>query len=428
MEKTDSCSVTTQLNRDCHCVGVDEGRLRDTLEEDLGQTGLWPRLLATHPHLFALTPVFVSHAHLDQMHAVVHACEAVIRNDAYRERVLSAASEIARADRGPRGAFLGYDFHVGQDGPKLIEINTNAGGALLGLYLANAQRACCVEVKNLLGCSDDFPRLQQVLVDMLRDEWRHQRPTGELRHVAIVDESPTEQFLYPELQLYQRLFERSGMRVTIADPADLVFRHGALYAGIEVVDLVYNRLTDFYLESLPCQALREAYVTGGVVVTPNPHTHALHADKRNLALLSDPSLLRDWGIDETSVKTLAAGVPQTTRVTKENAEELWAQRKTLFFKPASGYGSRGAYRGAKLTRRVWQSILESEYIAQRLIAPSERQLLIEGQPRTLKLDVRCFVYDDDVQTVGARLYQGQTTNMRTEGGGLASVFTTPVGT
>jgi uncharacterized circularly permuted ATP-grasp superfamily protein len=217
------------------------------------------------------------------------------------------------------------------------------------------------------------------------------------------------------------------MRVTIADPADLVFRDGALYAGSDVVDLVYNRLTDFYLESEPCHALREAYEKGGVVVTPNPHTHALYADKRNLVLLSDPALLRQWGISEAAVETLAAGVPQTTRVTEDNADELWAQRKTLFFKPASGYGSRGAYRGAKLTRRVWQSIRESDYIAQRLIAPSERQLLIEGQPRTLKLDVRCFVYDDDVQTVGARLYQGQTTNMRTEGGGLASVFTTPVG-
>ena len=41
----------------------------------------------------------------------------------------------------------------------------------------------------------------------------------------------------------------------------------------------------------------------------------------------------------------------------------------------------------------------------------------------LKLDVRCYVYDGAVQLVASRLYQGQTTNFRTEGGGFAPVFT-----
>ena len=27
------------------------------------------------------------------------------------------------------GFFMGYDFHLGPDGPRLIETNTNAGGA-----------------------------------------------------------------------------------------------------------------------------------------------------------------------------------------------------------------------------------------------------------------------------------------------------------
>ena len=31
---------------------------------------------------------------------------------------------------------------------------------------------------------------------------------------------------------------------------------------------------------------------------------------------------------------------------------LWNSRKHLFFKPAKGYGSKAAYRGDKLTRRV----------------------------------------------------------------------------
>jgi hypothetical protein len=40
----------------------------------------------------------------------------------------------------------------------------------------------------------------------------------------------------------------------------------------------------------------------------------------------------------------------------------------------------------------------------------------------LKFDVRDYAYDGAVQWVAARLYQGQTTNFRTPGGGFAPVY------
>ena len=97
----------------------------------------------------------------------------------------------------------------------------------------------------------------------------------------------------------------------------------------------------------------------------------------------------------------------------------------MFFKPNWGFGSRGAYRGAKLTRKTWASILDADYVAQELVPPSERLLIVDGDQQSMKLDVRCYVYDGDIQLLGARLYRGQTTNFRTDGGGLAAVFTTP---
>ena len=42
--------------------------------------------------------------------------------------------------------------------------------------------------------------------------------------------------------------------------------------------------------------------------------------------------------------------------------------------------------------------------------------------KDLKLDLRNYVYQGRVQLVAARLYQGQTTNFRTPGGGFAPVF------
>jgi uncharacterized circularly permuted ATP-grasp superfamily protein len=122
---------------------------------------------------------------------------------------------------------------------------------------------------------------------------------------------------------------------------------------------------------------------------------------------------------------LMSSVPTTELVTRENADDLWARRRKLFFKPIWGHGSRGTYKGAKLTKKTWASILAADYIAQELVPPSERLIVIDGDRRSMKLDVRCYTYDGQIQLLGARMYRGQTTNFRTDGGGLAAVFTAP---
>ena len=190
----------------------------------------------------------------------------------------------------------------------------------------------------------------------------------------------------------------------------------------EPVELVYNRLTDFYLEEPAHAALRAAYEAGAVVLTPHPRAHALYADKRNLITLSHDDTLAALGVPAEARAILLAGVPRTESVTPERAEALWAERRKLFFKPAAGYGSKAAYRGDKLTRRVWQEILRGDYVAQALVAPSERRLEIDSAETDLKLDVRAYVYGGVIQLVAARLYEGQTTNFRTPGGGFAPVF------
>lgn len=114
------------------------------------------------------------------------------------------------------------------------------------------------------------------------------------------------------------------------------------------------------------------------------------------------------------------GVARTHLVSRADAERLWGERRRFFFKPARGYDSKAAYRGDKLTRRVWEEILSGDYVAQEMVAPSERGI---AQGTTLKVDVRNYVYEGAVQLLAARLYQGQTTNFRTAGGGFAPVLT-----
>ena len=178
---------------------------------------------------------------------------------------------------------------------------------------------------------------------------------------------------------------------------------------------------DFSLDRPEHEALRAAYLDNAVVVTPNPHVHALYADKRNLALLSDIATLCDWGLPPTMAEDLT-GVPHTVVVTSDNAAQLWERRKTLFFKPVSGYGSKGVYRGDKITKGVWAEVIEGGYVAQDFAAPGERMVKLDGTPEPRKTDVRLYVYDGQLLLTAARLYQGQATNFRTAGGGFAPVF------
>ena len=413
------------LNRECYCVSLDQEALRRELAAQLGAREASEPLLETHPHLFASLPVFVSRRHVRRMAEIIAAVEAVVAKAAYRNTVLQWAPPIAGFEPGSRGVFLGYDFHLGPAGPQLIEINTNAGGALLNAMLGRAQQACCKAIESLVPSPDEFVAFEADIIAMFRHEWRLQRSSGELARVAIVDEHPHEQYLYPEFLLFQQLFRRNGIDAVIADPAELTLRGGAIWHNCQRLDLVYNRLTDFALAAPANAALRDAYLSGKVVLTPHPRAHALYADKRNLSVLTDAARLHAWGIDDAVVNTLVSGIPRTRVVNSADADELWSDRRKLFFKPATGFGSKAAYRGDKLTKRVWEDVLAGNYVAQAFVPPSERQIRDAASPLALKLDVRNYVYNGALQLLAARLYQGQTTNFRTPGGGFAPVFTSP---
>lgn len=415
------------LNRACNCRTLDPDALRRQLEIDPQLTGMYAQILRDRPSMFSSTAVFISPQQYRSIADTIAAIERVVQLPSYRQRVLAEAPAIARTAGGARGVFMGYDFHLGLQGPQLIEINTNAGGPLLNLILARAQHACCRAMDAAMHPVARARLPEPDYVAMMREEWHLQHPERPLGRIAIVDDDPAGQYLLPEFQLFERLFQAAGIAAVVADPSELSLRSGVLYHASGPVDMVYNRLTDFYLDEPRHAELREAYRSGAVVLTPHPQAHALYANKHNLVMLSDAAVLASLGADAATCSQILAGVPHTQVVSRANAEELWAQRRQLFFKPAWGYGSKAAYRGDKLTKRVWDEILDADYVAQALVPPSERTVEIEGGDTGLKFDVRAYVYAGNVQLLAARLYAGQTTNFRTQGGGFAPVFVVPEG-
>lgn len=415
-----SPAQSQHVNESCACKSLDRPALRAALRAQQPASAALENLPDTHPHLFADTPVYVSQLDIEAMLETVTAIERVAALPGYADLVAARAPSIAGADPGPRGAFMGYDFHLSGQGPRLIEINTNAGGAFLNGIACDAQRLCCDEMRiaGHIACPDD---LSERIIDMFREEWWRQRGDGAPGLTAIVDDEPERQYLYPEFLLAEALFAGHGLPAVVADPTAFSHRDGRLWIDDRPVDMVYNRLVDFDLSQPRHEALRAAYVAGDVVVTPNPHHHAWLADKRNLVTLSDGALLQALGV-EARDRDILARIPRTRFVTAETAEAMWARRAELFFKPAAGHGGKAVYRGDKLTRKVWASIVSGGYVAQERVAPSERVVAL-GEARTRhKVDVRLYTYGGELLLAAARLYQGQTTNFRTPGGGFAPVM------
>lgn len=413
-------ALAGNFNQTCFCITLDRKALAAALQSAAGERAFYDVHIASRPHLFSDVPVFLPEADRAAMMAIAGAIETLASTERYTNSVLAWAPEIAQHDFGPRGALMGYDFHLGSGPPRLIEINTNAGGAFLNAVGARAQLACCDAVQPFISVSD-ASTFDRAVVAMFEAEWQRQRSTLRPRTIAIIDDEPKAQYLYPEFLLAERLFQASGIEAMVTDPSELAFVEGKLIARGREIDLVYNRLVDFSLSEPTHAVLREAYLANAVVLTPNPRNHAVLAHKKNLTILSDSALLESWGVSPSILKALSS-IPRTVSVTPGNSSELWANRKRLFFKPTSGHGGKAVYRGDKLTRSVWEEILQADYIAQELVAPGERQILLDGTAQTLKTDVRLYTYNGMMLLAAARLYRGQTTNFRTAGGGFAPVF------
>ena len=81
---------------------------------------------------------------------------------------------------------------------------------------------------------------------MFQREWELQHRTGVPKRIAIVDDRPAEQYLDPEFILAQRFFQKHGIDAMIADGRQLRYEHSQLLTEGQPVDLVYNRLVDFF--------------------------------------------------------------------------------------------------------------------------------------------------------------------------------------
>ena len=359
-----------------------------------------------YPYFFANANVHLSLENKKAITDFIQTCFVVFQHPLYQQMLnLNDSFHF-----NTHGVLAAFDFHLTKEYPQLIEINTNAGGAFLNCALLSS-----------LNKNQQAQNLSDKIVASFQQEWQlfnlnqnNNQNNPPLKTIAIVDENPKEQFLYPEFLLAQNLFEEKGIQTWIADPSEFSILNDSLVLNHQKIDLIYNRLTDFNFNHFPL--LKKAYIEKKALFTPSPYHYHLTAQKDNLLILFNSKNWEQWNLNENQQNNLKNMIPPLFKV---DSEDFWQKRKQFFFKPFCGFGSKAVYRGDKLTKKVFEEILKNNYVAQQFVAPSTHEVWVDNQMQIMKADIRAYVYQNEVLHFAARLYQGQTTNFRTHGGGFA---------
>ncbi|MCM2281193.1 MAG: hypothetical protein NDI61_05030 [Bdellovibrionaceae bacterium] len=354
---------------------------------------------------------------------IVAAFFALRQSSQYREFVTTQLRNAGRptvADPGNYSALTCFDFHSTPDGQlKLIEINTNASASLIVDLLYRVHG-----VPNLFS-----PDFRAEIADTFALEARLQGRA--IKTAAIIDEEPTQQRLFIEFQMYAEIFGERGWTTDILDPRELKVQNGCLRSADREFDLVYNRHTDFYFETEALSSVAAAFRDKQATISPNAFEYMLLADKERMQDLTpftaDNGLELEsrFGLSADHAAHIARALLKSHDLSSfPSPDDAWAERKKYFFKPKRSFGGKAVYRGSSISRTVFENqVLKNEYIAQEFApAPAVKLNSSPGQPGgEFKYDLRFYTYQDRIQLACARLYQGQTTNTQTPGGGLTAI-------
>jgi hypothetical protein len=363
------------------------------------------------PSAISPYPAKLPYTALIKMRRLVRTLFRLSQRPAYLAALQGLLPESARFDPGYDAVMMGYDFHLDPDGrPQLIEVNTNAGGAIF------AYKAAFPEADPDLPLPGHFP--QRFLASFREEYRRYAGSASALSLMVIVDEQPLQQNLYPEMFFLRNFFRSRGLRVEICDPSELqADRDGVFLAG-QRVDMLYNRHCDFYLEQPEMAGIRAAYLNRAVCLSPNPRAYGLLADKQRLTLWSDRTFLSAVGVSSRGRDLIREVIPHSELLAGQDPDQVWERRSQLVFKPLTLFGGKGVLMGKSISRKRFGELDPQSTLLQQLVPPSMTPGGTDGE---LKTDYRLFVYRNRLIGASARLYRGQLTNLRTPGGGFARV-------
>jgi len=283
---------------------------------------------------------------------------------------------------------------------------------------------------------------RHLIMHALLESYRAWSGTRDKPRIAILDwrEVPT----YNEFIIHMEYLRSQGLECVIADPREVEYTNGKLYAGDMQVDLIYKRvlITELVerggLEHPVVRAVRD-----GAVCMVNPFRCKILHKKASLAVLSDERNAHMFS--ETETGSIRAHIPWT-RVVEERHTMfhdadvdllpfLQTNRERLVLKPNDEYGGSGIVLGWDVTDSEWESSLrlamaEPYIVQERIILPEEPYpSLIDGKVVVSDriVDTAPFVYHGSfMDSVLTRLSSDPLVNVTAgSGSSLATFITAP---
>lgn len=339
----------------------------------------------------------------------VRALHAVTRRPEYRAK-LEPVPGISDHPTRNHSVLMAYDFHTDEEGGcHLVEVNTNASGFMIASLMLVAHEG---------GELKDFPPLAKLTKSFEHELALFGRPFKNGSRIAVCDDEIEQQKMRAEFLMYRDWFEKAGWNAEVREAKNI-----GTGESQALPDLVYNRSTDFYLEDETHAGLREAYQKRLSCLSPNPYEYWLLADKERLIQLGDENFLKEVGATaEESSAIRKVIIPTFDKSSFASLDEIWSDRKNLFFKPKRSHGGKSVYRGESVSRKVFERLMLEDILIQRF-TPAQR--VPTDDPRsvlsTWKFDLRFYVYEDEIHLCVARIYQGQVTNFASPMGGFTRV-------
>ncbi|HVJ83793.1 MAG TPA: hypothetical protein VNC50_22185 [Planctomycetia bacterium] len=276
-------------------------------------------------------------------------------------------------------------FFVSETELKFTEFNaetpaaTAYGDALADLFLALPVMAAFERTHAVRS----IPTRPGVLHALLESYWKWSGRRFAAPSIVILDwkEVPT----YSEFLLFQDYFRAAGLQCVIADPREVEFRGGKLFAEGLAVDLVYKRvlLSELVERGGVDHPVFAALRAGAICMVNSPRSKLLYK-KASFAVLSDEQNASLYSAAER--RAIAAHIPWTRRVAERRTEFdgleidlvpfVLEHRERMVLKPNDEYGGKGIVLGWKTTGPEWEAAvvraLQSDYVVQdRVRLPSE---------------------------------------------------------
>lgn len=245
---------------------------------------------------------------------------------------------------------------------------------------------------------------------------------------------------YSEFVLFEKYFKSVGYDCLIADPREVDYHDGKLYAHGKPFDLIYKRVL---ISELVAQGGMDHPIIRAVrehaACMVNSFWCKILYKKASLAVLSDEQNAALYTAEER--KAIETHIPWTRVVSERHTTYrgapvdliafIQARKDNFVLKPNDDYGGRGIVLGWEASEGVWEAAIKtaletSTIVQERIVLPQEPYpSLVNGEVLTYDrlFDTAPFIWNSDyVSSCLTRLATNSLLNVTAGGGSTVPTF------